>query len=236
MNAIVQLVLNGVAALAFVFAVPVIGDSVGYTLGRRYGRRLLGHTAHRLVTPERLDRGSSAINPLGGRAVLVGRFTAVLRALVPSLARTAAMPYRTFAVYNIAGAMLWATGFVLLGYAAGQAFRTAEHIARPARLVLLGAIVVGATAALLVRRRRRARQPTAPPQGPGSLRGARTARSGLDRWRTISAGGLGKSGPVACPLWASMLPRARDLPLALLAGADRAAALAPEDSKLRGAA
>jgi len=95
----------------------------------------------------------------------VGRFTAVLRALVPSLAGTAAMPYRTFAVYNIAGAVLWATGFVLLGYAAGRAFRTAERIAGQAGLALLGAIVVGATAALLIRRRRRARQPTAPPQG-----------------------------------------------------------------------
>jgi membrane-associated protein len=143
----------------------VVGDGVGYALGRRYGRRLLAHAPHRLVTPERLDRGSSAINRLGGCAVFVGRFTAVLRALVPSLAGTAAMPYRTFAVYNIAGAMLWATGFVVLGYAAGRAFRTAEHIAGQAGLALLGAIVVGAAAALLIRRRRRARQPTTPSQG-----------------------------------------------------------------------
>jgi hypothetical protein len=68
----------------------------------------------------------------------VGRFTAVLRALVPSLAGTAAMPYRTFAVYNIARAVLWATGFVLLGYAAGRAYRTAERIAGQAGLALLG--------------------------------------------------------------------------------------------------
>ena len=143
----------------------VIGDSVGHALGRRYGRRLLAHGPRRLVTPERLERGSGAINRLGGRAVFVGRFTAVLRALVPSLAGTAAMPYRTFAVYNVAGGVLWATGFVLLGYATGQAYRTAERIAGQAGLALLGAIVLGAGAALLVRRRRRTGQPTTPPRG-----------------------------------------------------------------------
>src|SRR5207245_674073 len=89
-----QVPLAGAVVAAVLGA--VVGDSVGYALGRRYGRRLLAH-APRLVTPERLDRGSSAINRLGGRAVFVRRFTAVLRALVPSLAGTAAMPYRTFA-------------------------------------------------------------------------------------------------------------------------------------------
>jgi membrane-associated protein len=140
----------------------IIGDSVGYALGRHYGQRLLARAPTRLITADRLDRGSSAINRLGGRAVFVGRFTAVLRALVPSLAGTAAMPYRTFAVYNIAGGVLWATGFVLLGYATGRAFRTAERIAGQASLALLGAIVVGTVVALLIRRRR-ARHSTGAP-------------------------------------------------------------------------
>ena len=61
--------------------------------------------------------------------------------------------------------VLWGTGFVLLGWAAGRAYRTAERIAGQAGLALPGAIVVGASAALLIRRRRHARQPTAPPQG-----------------------------------------------------------------------
>jgi membrane protein DedA with SNARE-associated domain len=74
-------------------------------------------------------------------------------------------PAPEFLVASIPRWPLWATGFVLLGYAAGQAYRTAEHIAGQAGLALLGAIVVGATAALLIRRRRRTGQPTAPPQG-----------------------------------------------------------------------
>ena len=66
---------------------------------------------------------------LGGRAVFAGRFTAALRALVPGLAGVAGVPYRTFAAYNVAGGVLWATGFVLLGFAAGPAWRTAERFA-----------------------------------------------------------------------------------------------------------
>ena len=78
--------------------------------------------------PLGLSLTASVVARLGGRAVFVGRFTAVLRALVPSLAGTAAMPYRTFAVYNIAGAMLWATGFVLLASAAGPLIAVKLHI------------------------------------------------------------------------------------------------------------
>jgi undecaprenyl-diphosphatase len=64
------------------------------------------------------------------------------------------MPYRTFAVYNAVGGVLWATGSVLLGFAAGGAYRTAERIAGEAGIVMLGVIVVGATVAALVHRRR----------------------------------------------------------------------------------
>jgi membrane-associated protein len=135
----------------------VVGDQVGYALGRRVGEGLLARLPRRLVDPRRVERARALVRRLGGRAVFVGRFTAVLRALVPGLAGVAGMPYRTFAVYNVAGGVLWATGFVLLGFAAGSAYRTAEHIVGQAGLVLLGAIVAGAAAAALVHRWRRAR-------------------------------------------------------------------------------
>jgi membrane protein DedA with SNARE-associated domain len=64
---------------------------------------------------------TALLRRLGGRAVFVGRFTAALRALVPGLAETARMPYRTFLAWNLAGGVLWATTFVLLGFAAGPA-------------------------------------------------------------------------------------------------------------------
>jgi membrane-associated protein len=77
------------------------------------------------------------------------------------------MPYETFLAYNLAGGVLWATGFVLLGFAAGRAWRTAERVAGQAGLVLLGAIVVGAAAVALLRRRRARRRGRSVPGRPG---------------------------------------------------------------------
>src|SRR5438105_8063667 len=80
----------------------VVGDSVGYAVGRRYGRALLARMP-RLVRPEHVERGVDILKRLGGRAVFVGRFAAALRVLVPGLCGIAGMPYRTFLTWNVIG-------------------------------------------------------------------------------------------------------------------------------------
>jgi membrane-associated protein len=145
----------------------VVGDSVGYAVGRRVGGRLLARIPRRLVQPGQVERATALLRRLGGRAVFVGRFIAALRALVPGLAGTAGMPYGSFLAWNLAGGVLWATGFVLVGFAAGPAWRTAERVAGRAGLVLLGVIVAGAAVAVLVRRRRSGRHRGPAPEGPG---------------------------------------------------------------------
>jgi membrane-associated protein len=154
------------AVVAAGVAGAVVGDSVGYAVGRRVGKRLLARLPRRLVEPGQVQRATALVRRLGGRAVFVGRFTAGLRALVPSLAGVAGVPYRTFAAWNLAGGALWATGVVLLGFAAGPAWRTAERLAGRAGLVLLGT-VAAAAAVLLVRRRRPGRRGRPAPEGPG---------------------------------------------------------------------
>jgi membrane-associated protein len=136
----------------------VAGDSLGYAVGHAVGERLLARMPHRLAGRRQVERATALQRRLGGRAVFVGRFAAALRALVPGLAGIAGMPYRTFLVYNVAGGVLWATGYVLLGFAAGPAWRTAERVAGGVGLVLLGGIVAVAGTALLVRRRRPGRR------------------------------------------------------------------------------
>jgi len=155
------------AAVVAGAAGAVVGDSLGYAVGRKVGKRLLAHVPRRLVEPRQVERATALLRRLGGRAVFVGRFTAALRALVPGLAGIAGMAYRTFLVYNLAGGVLWATGFVLLGFAAGGAYPTVERVAGSAGLVLLGAIVAVASAAALVRRRRSGRDGRPAPDEPG---------------------------------------------------------------------
>jgi membrane-associated phospholipid phosphatase len=82
--------------------------------------------------------------------VFLGRFVGLLRALVPALAGMSRMPYRTFLPWNLAGGLIWAPGFVLLGYLAGGSYQRVERIAGRASLLLalvvvaVGAVVVGA--------------------------------------------------------------------------------------------
>lgn len=134
-----------IGAIGAAVAGAVIGDSIGYEIGHRWGRRVLDGTLGRLVNAEHLDRAERYLATRGGKAVFLGRFTAALRVLVPGMAGMAGLDYPTFLAYNAAGGALWATGFSLLGFAAGKSWRTVEHVAKRASLVLLlAAVLVGA--------------------------------------------------------------------------------------------
>jgi membrane protein DedA with SNARE-associated domain/membrane-associated phospholipid phosphatase len=150
------LAANHRVSLAAVFAAAiagaVIGDSVGYWVGHRYGTRLLDSRPGRVVRPEHRRRGERYLAERGGRAVLLGRFTAALRALIPGLAGMARMPYRTFLVYNLAGAALWASAVVLAGYLAGASWQRAAHWASRVGLAIL--VLVGLALVLRVVARR----------------------------------------------------------------------------------
>ena len=149
----IALILGGVAAsvghvslvwvLVFGILGAVIGDSIGYLVGERWGVRLLHSTLGRKVPIERLDAARAFIASRGGRAVFIGRFTAALRALVPGLAGMAGVPYRVFLPWNIAGGALWASGSVALGYAAGTSWELAAHYASIFGITVLLLVVVG---------------------------------------------------------------------------------------------
>jgi membrane protein DedA with SNARE-associated domain/membrane-associated phospholipid phosphatase len=139
------------AVIVAAVAGAIIGDSVGYLVGRRWGRSILHSSIGRLVRREHLDRAERFLAERGGPAVFLGRFTAALRALIPGLAGTARLRYRTFAVYNALGGAVWATGFVLLGYAAGTGWRRVEHTAGRASLLLLVVLVVAGAIVLAAR-------------------------------------------------------------------------------------
>lgn len=140
------------AVIAAAVLGAVIGDTIGFEIGKRWGRRLLHGTIGRVVKHEHLDRAENYLKERGGKAVFFGRFTAALRVLIPGLAGMSGMPYGTFAAYNIVGGVTWATGFVLLGYAAGTSYHQVEHYAKEASLLLL---VIALVVALIVGTARR---------------------------------------------------------------------------------
>lgn len=146
-----QVSLTGILVVAVLAA--IIGDSVGYEVGRHFGSRLLRlgiFDKHR----ESLEKGQAALKRNGGRAVFLGRFTAFLRAVMPGLAGVSHMPYRKFLAYNALGGVVWASGFTVLGYLAGASYEKVQKVAGTASEIVFGVVVVAIIVVVVVRRRR----------------------------------------------------------------------------------
>ena len=116
------------AMIVIVIAAAILGDTVGYEVGKRYGKRVLQLPVF-AKHEEALEVGWTRLRERGGKAVFLGRFTAFLRAVMPGLAGTAGMPYRTFLKWNAAGGIVWGAGFTLLGFAAGASYTKLEGYA-----------------------------------------------------------------------------------------------------------
>jgi membrane-associated protein len=158
--------LSLTAVLIAAIGGAIIGDSIGYFVGRRYGEAMLAKIPDRLLKPEHVARSKQTIRDVGGKAVFVGRFTAALRALVPGMAGMSRLHYGRFLAWNVLGGVVWATGFVILGYLAGSQYQRIEHYANLIGLALLVAIA----AFFVVRRRRNKKAPQPEARTAGKAR------------------------------------------------------------------
>ncbi len=152
---------NIVVLIIVVVGCAIAGNTVGYAIGARWGDHILNlrYLSSRRQT---LDRTLERINRRGAIVVFVARFGAFLRAVVPGLSGMSGMSYRTFQLANVTGAIVWGTGFSLLGYAVGSAYKKVEHDSSLASDVLLAVIVV-VVIGLVIRHRRRERALSHPP-------------------------------------------------------------------------
>jgi undecaprenyl-diphosphatase len=147
-----RLSIGVVLALAIVGAIA--GDAVGYAIGRRFGPGLQSSRLGQLVGEKRWRASERFLHRRGAPAVFFGWFTALLRAMVPSAAGMAKLPYRTFALWNALGGSLWAAAFVLAGYLAGESYKQVERYLGRGALALTAVIVLTFVVVHFVRRRR----------------------------------------------------------------------------------
>jgi undecaprenyl-diphosphatase len=132
--------------LAVAWLAAFLGDSTGFSIGRRYGRRFLLRRGSRFgITPERLGRVERYFAHHGGKTIIVGRFLSLVRPLAPLFAGASGMRYREFAPYSVLGTGIWAATFVLLGYFGSRSVEQALELARRGSFVFgsLVALVVG---------------------------------------------------------------------------------------------
>ena len=157
--------VNFAAVLMAACVGAVAGDQVGYWIGHRYGQQLLRRLPDRLLDEERLENARLFVRRTGAKGVILGRWTAALRALVPGMAGMSHMPYPRFAIANVVGGVLWASLVASVGYIAGDNWHRVQSALGSASTVLLGLILVAAVAwhvSRPVRERRRARAAVEP--------------------------------------------------------------------------
>lgn len=144
--------LNLPLLMVIVVVSAIVGDSVGYEVGRRAGPWLLSHRP--LKGRAAVRRTLVLLERYGGPAVFFGRFTAFARAVVPGLAGMSGMSFRTFLPWNALGGTVWGVGFTVLGYVVGLSFeRVLASIGRWTILVVV-VLIAGVVVFEIVRRRR----------------------------------------------------------------------------------
>lgn len=151
--------------ILFAALAAVLGDNVGYIIGRTGGRALVEKFGRFVfIKMEHLDKAELFFSRHGAKTVFFGRFISLLRIWAAFLAGMNRMHWRTFLFYNGLGGIIWATYVGLLGYVAGRYFHDhfdqVERVARTIGWVGFGLVVLAIIVAVVVIKVRLARRAT----------------------------------------------------------------------------
>ena len=143
------------AMIAIAWVAAAGGDLASFTLGKRLGRRFVIERGPQFgVTAPRLERVEAFFDHHGPKAILVGRFIGLVRAVAPFLAGASGMRLRAFLPWSLLGTLVWTSAFTLVGYAFSNSFSAAAGVLTHGAL----AVAVAAAAALGARELIRARR------------------------------------------------------------------------------
>lgn len=121
-----------IALLAILLSIcAILGDSVGYWMGGRFGRRFF--------PKKHLLRAEKFYKKHGGKAIVLARFVPIIRTFAPIAAGLAKMEYKRFLSFNIFGGIGWATGMLLVGFFLGRTIPNVDHYLLP---IILGIVFI----------------------------------------------------------------------------------------------
>lgn len=112
--------LNVAVLLVTLSIAAIVGDAVGYTIGRRLGPKLFKKEDSLLFKRKHLVKAHEFYERYGGKTIVIARFVPIIRTFVLMVAGAAEMTYSKFAAFNVFGGILWVFSMVLGGYALGS--------------------------------------------------------------------------------------------------------------------
>ncbi|MGW1270715.1 DedA family protein [Streptomyces sp. NPDC002491] len=119
----------------------VLGDQVGYLIGKFFGPKLFSRPDSKLFKQENLEKAHEFIERYGPKAIVLARFVPIVRTFAPIIAGAGRMKYRTFITYNVVGGVLWGTGVTVAGYFLGQIDLIKENVEAILVLIVLISVV-----------------------------------------------------------------------------------------------
>lgn len=124
--------------IALLIVAAILGDTVNYTVGRRFGDVVVRSKLGRLIKPQYIQRTQAFYERHGGKTIILARFMPIVRTFAPFVAGVGAMNYSRFLIFNVVGAIVWVAGFGILGYWFGNMPAVRSNFS----LVILGIVVL----------------------------------------------------------------------------------------------
>ncbi len=123
----------------FTVLAAVLGDNVGYSIGRRSGKRMFNKKDGIIFRAEHLERAEAFYEKHGGKTIILARFTPIVRTFAPVVAGMGKMSRKRFMIFNVIGGVLWGAGMTLLGYHLGSRIPGLDHYIE---YVLIGVVLL----------------------------------------------------------------------------------------------
>lgn len=137
----------------------LLGDNVGYAIGRRMGEGVVQRYEKTSRLRRGMEKSQGFFDRYGGVTVLFGRLVSGVDAFIPVTAGVNGMPHWKYMAYDFPGAMLWSGIFCTLGYLFGENWRTIDKVINWLGWGTLAIILLLIAVVLLFRRRRRSNEP-----------------------------------------------------------------------------
>lgn len=123
----------------------IVGNSIGYEIGRRFGPAVRSSSFGRRIGEDNWNRAEEYLATRGAKAVAYTQFLAVVRSVVPAMAGVSRMPYRKFLFWNALGGIVWASLYTTVGFFAGRSYDRVAAQLEDAGLVVLALFITVVT-------------------------------------------------------------------------------------------